>query len=98
MPAPVQDYCRQTAPAHVLDWETDFGFDVSGTDLARLAVPVLLVRGAYANPAMVTMTDALAAHLPQVQYALVPGASHFLISTHPQDCARLLDAHPARAL
>jgi len=95
MPAPVQDYCRQTAPANVLDWHTDFGFDFRGTDLARLEMPVLLVRGAHANPAMVAMTEVLARHLPQAQPAVVAGASHFLISTHPQDCAALLGAHLA---
>lgn len=95
MPAPVQDYCRQTAPANVLDWHTDFGFDFSGADLARLDLPVLLVRGAQANPAMVAMTEVLAAYLPQVQAAVVAGASHFLINTHPQDCAGLLGAHLA---
>jgi len=95
MPTPVQDYCRQTAPANVLDWHTDFGFDFSGADLARLDLPVLLVRGAHANPAMVAMTEVLAAHLPQVQAAVVAGASHFLINTHPQDCAALLGAHLA---
>ena len=95
MPAPVQDYCRQTAPANVLDWHTAFGYDVHGADLARLDLPVLLVRGEYANPAMVAATEVLAAQLPQVQPAVVAGASHFLISTHPQDCAALLGAHLA---
>jgi len=93
MPPAVQDYCRQSAPANVLDWHTDFGYDFSGAELARLGLPVLLVRGAQANPAMVAMTQVLATHLPQVQPAVVAGASHFLISTHPQDCAALLAAH-----
>ena len=79
----------------MLDWHTDFGFDFSGADLARLDLPVLLVRGEHANPAMVAMTEVLATHLPQVQPAVVAGASHFLISTHPQDCAALLGAHLA---
>lgn len=95
MPPAVQDYCRQTAAANVLDWHTDFGYDFSGADLARLGMPVLLVRGEQANPAMVAMTQVLADHLPQARTAVVGGASHFLISTHPQDCAALLAAHLA---
>lgn len=95
MPPAVQDYCRQSAPANVLDWHTDFGYDFSGADLARLDVPVLLVRGEHANPAMVAMTQVLADHLPQARTAVVAGASHFLINTHPQDCAALLAAHLA---
>ncbi|MCZ8291911.1 MAG: alpha/beta hydrolase [Hylemonella sp.] len=95
MPPAVQDYCRQSAAANVLDWRTDFGYDFSGADLARLTMPMLLVRGEQANPAMVAMTQALAAHLPQARAAVVAGASHFLISTHPQECAALLAAHLA---
>jgi pimeloyl-ACP methyl ester carboxylesterase len=53
-------------------------------------VPVLLVRGARANAAMVAMTDSLAAHLPRAHPAAVAGANHFLVSTHAAACAELL--------
>ena len=58
----------------------------------RLALPVLLVRGALANPAMVAITDELAACLPQVRTAVVEDAGHFLITSHGADCARLLSS------
>jgi pimeloyl-ACP methyl ester carboxylesterase len=90
MPEPVRDYCRKTARANVIDWETDFGFLAGPADYAKLAMPVLLVRGALANPAMVAMTDALANALPNVRPAVVPGAGHFLVSSHPAPCASLL--------
>ena len=90
MPEPVRDYCRATAYANVLDWRTDFGFDAAMADYARLSMPVLLVRGARANPAIVAITDALGDSLPNVRMAAVDGASHFLITTHAKDCARLL--------
>jgi pimeloyl-ACP methyl ester carboxylesterase len=96
LPAGVQDYCRATAPANVLDWRTDFGFDVTHEDCARLDVPVLLVRGGLANAAMVAMTDVLAASLRQASPAVVSGASHFLISTHAASCAELLGGFLAR--
>ncbi|WP_298825809.1 alpha/beta fold hydrolase [uncultured Piscinibacter sp.] len=97
MPAAVQDYCRQTAAANVLDWHTCFGFEVSGADVARLDVPVLLVRGGLANAAMVAITDQLAAHLRDVRHEVVEGAGHFLVSSHAEVCAELLAAHLGNA-
>jgi len=90
MPAVVQDYCRATTAANVLDWRTAFAFEASMADYARLDQPVLLVRGSGANAAMTTITDGLAACLPNVRPAVVEGASHFLITSHPEACASLL--------
>ena len=91
MPAAVQDYCRRTTASNVLDWRTGFGFDITPADLERLDVPVLLVRGALANPAMRAVTAVLAARLPKVRPAVVDGAGHFLITSHVASCAELLD-------
>lgn len=90
LPDAVQEYCRQTACANVLDWHTCFGFEAAPRDYARLDVPVLLARGGLANTAIVTITDVLAAHIPDARVEAVADAGHFLISSHPQDCAALL--------
>lgn len=90
LPASVQEYCNQTAHTNVLDWHTCFGFDVAPQDYARLDVPVLLVRGGFANAVIVTITDVLAAHIVGARVETVAGAGHFLVSSHPQDCAALL--------
>ncbi len=90
MPEPVQDYCRATAYANVLDWRTAFSFEAALDDYAGLKIPALVVRGGLANEAMVKITDGLAASLPDVRTSVVDGASHFLITTHADDCAQLL--------
>ena len=90
MPEIVRSHCGETAPANVLDWQTDFSFDASLQDYAALDIPVLLVRGGFANPAMVAMTDMLQQALPHVHSAVVEGAGHFLIATHARECAALL--------
>lgn len=92
MPEPVRDYCRKTAYANVLDWRSAFAFHAGKQDYAKLEIPVLLVRGSEACPAMVHITDALEEALPRVQPAVVAGANHFLITSHAEDCARLLAA------
>lgn len=90
MPEAAKAYCRTTAPANVLDWRTGYAFNANAADFARLDMPVLLVRGARANPAMVQITETLVASLPDVRMAAVDDASHFLITTHAEACARLL--------
>jgi pimeloyl-ACP methyl ester carboxylesterase len=96
LPQPVQDYCRRTAYANVLDWRTAFAFGATPADYARIAVPVLLVRGGKAVPAMVEITEALTRTIPRAERAVVEGAGHFLISTHPTECAALLRAFLTR--
>jgi len=90
MPSVVQEYCRDRCYSNVLDWRTAYTFKATPADYARLPMPVLLVRGSLANDAMVSITNALAASVPNARTAVVDGASHFLISTHPEECARLL--------
>jgi pimeloyl-ACP methyl ester carboxylesterase len=92
MPEAVKAYCRQTAGSNVLDWRTAFDFELERAQLARLALPVLLVRGAEANPAMVAITEALRTNLPRVRAEVVDGAGHFLITTHAAACAGLLSS------
>jgi len=90
MPEIVQGYCRSTTYANVLDWRTAFRFQARTADYAAIEVPVLLVRGSLANEAMVAITDTLARSLPNARPAVVDGADHFLITTHADECARLL--------
>ena len=65
-------------------------FGATPADYARIDVPVLLVRGGRAVPAMVEITEALRRAIPQARTAAVEGAGHFLISTHSAECAGLL--------
>ena len=90
MPETVREICRATAFANVLDWHTAYSFEATMADYARLTIPALVVRGARANPAMVKITEALEASLPNVHPAVIDGASHFLITTHAKDCGELL--------
>jgi len=92
LPENVQNYCRQTAYANVLDWHSAFGFDTVPQDYAAFDVPVLLVRGALANPVIVAITDVLGGALPNMRAEIIDGAGHFLISSHPTDCAAHLAA------
>ena len=90
LPDAVKAYCRQTAAVNVLDWHTAFGFKVTITDCASLQLPVLLVRGERANPAMTAITAALQGCVPNARPHVVEGAGHFLVSSHAPACAAML--------
>lgn len=90
MPDPVKAYCRETTWSNVLDWRAAFEFNAPKADYERLSFPVLAVRGGACNPVMRAITDALCDAVPNIRAAVVPDAGHFLISTHPTECADVL--------
>ncbi|MDW5441576.1 alpha/beta hydrolase [Polaromonas sp. SM01] len=92
MPEAVKTYCRETAAVNVLDWRTGFAFKVNASDCSSVNIPVLLVRGGEANPAMIAITDSLQRSLPKVRHVAVEGAGHFLITSHAARCAELLSS------
>ena len=92
LPDAVKTYCRQTAAVNVLDWRIAFDFKVTDMDCASLQLPVLLVRGERANPAMTAITNALQACLTDARPHVVEGAGHFLVSSHAPACAALLSS------
>lgn len=92
MPDAVKTYCRETVAVNVLDWRTDFAFKVNASDCSNLNIPMLLVRGGEANPAMIAITDTLQGGLPNARHVAVEGAGHFLITSHAARCAELLSS------
>ena len=90
MPEKVRDYCRATAFANVLDWRTVFTLKAVAGDYAKLTMPVLLARGGLANGVLIQVTNILQQWVPDCRVAVVEGANHFLNTSHPKQCARLL--------
>lgn len=90
LPDAVREYCRATTFANVLDWMTVPSLAIDAQRLSGVDRPVLLVRGSDANPAMVAITRLLEEALPRASTQIVADAGHFLISTHPNECAQRL--------
>ena len=90
MPKVVQEYCRSTGFANVLDWRTALSFKTSSDDFRNWKIPCLIVRGERANREMIEITDILSESIPDSKSSVVSGANHFLISSHPSICANLL--------
>ncbi|MDC1171500.1 alpha/beta hydrolase [Alphaproteobacteria bacterium] len=90
MPKVVQDYCRASKLTNILDWRTAFTFHASNDDYQKLKIPCLIVRSGLANVAMVQISDTLSKTIPNSKTAIVNKANHFLINSHPSECANLL--------
>jgi len=93
---PIQDFCRNHATTNLLDWRTAQSFTPDFADFTALSLPCAIIRGARANQAIVDISDLLCRYIPDSTGHVVDGADHFLISTHPGECAALIDAHMAR--
>ena len=65
--------------------------------LEGIDAPVLIAMGANSPPVIADIADALAARLPDVGRAKVPGAGHMLPVTHPQQVAELIGLNLERA-
>lgn len=95
MPEPVQDYCRSTVFSNILDWRSASGFTPFFSEYSAIDVPCTIVRGEHANQPMIDISDEISRKVPDSSLQVVPGAGHFLISTHPKDCAEIIDNHLA---
>jgi pimeloyl-ACP methyl ester carboxylesterase len=65
--------------------------------LESLTMPVMLISGAASPPVIHAIAEAIAARLPDVGVAEVPGAGHMLPVTHPDQTAGLIAANLDRA-
>jgi pimeloyl-ACP methyl ester carboxylesterase len=96
MPENVRAFCRASAVTNLRDWHTAATFTPTFESFSSFDLPVTLVRGSETPVPIVDVNEQLIAHIPRAIERIVDGADHFLISTHPSDCAEILDAHLAR--
>ncbi|MEP1208273.1 MAG: alpha/beta hydrolase [Rhizobiaceae bacterium] len=95
MPETVRNFCRATTYTNVLDWRAAAGFTPRVSEFSSIDVPSSLVRGELANDAIVEITGLLSQIMPSATQHIVPSAGHFLISTHAEQCAAIIDDHMA---
>jgi pimeloyl-ACP methyl ester carboxylesterase len=96
-PQRVRDYAVETTAVNLLDWASAFGFALTPASLAAVKVPTLVVRGGASHPAVQRANELLGGWIPGATVMAIPGAAHFMISTHAKEMARVIAAHVARA-
>jgi len=95
MPEAFRTHCAAQAATNFLDWNSAKGFAPQLSDFAKLDMPCTIARGEAANPAIIDLCNAITSHAPRAKLHVEPGAGHFLITTHPAQCAGVIDAHMA---
>lgn len=93
LPEAVRNYCRKTVATNVLDWRSALGFAPRIADFSEIGCPATIVRGEHASPAIVDLSQGIADQICGGAVQVVQGADHFLVATHPADCAAILERH-----
>lgn len=89
----VRDNLVKWLPKAPLDFRALIADDTPMERLARIACPVLLLRGARARAPSRRICDLLARHLPDARIVVVAGAGHMGPLTHTADVESMLRAH-----
>lgn len=92
-PERVRAYAVETTPVNMLDWASAYGFPLSGTSLAAVATPALVVRGGASHPAVQCANALLSEYMSGATLATIDSAAHFMIATHPNEMGRLIARH-----
>ena len=90
MPEHVQAFCNDCAAANALDWQGGPYVNFDKNRLNELLIPATIVSGGNTNTYMKRVTHHLKSYLPRAQFLEINGAGHFLISTHAEECSRIL--------
>ena len=95
-PGKVQDFCRANAHVNLLDWQPIIRADPPKFERSLFKkslneMPVKLVIGQNANFLIKDINNELCSLFKKHVEQEIKGAGHFLISTHPKDCANAID-------
>lgn len=86
-------FCQTKAATNLLDWELATSFAADFTDFRCLDMPCTVARGELANQAIIDVSNQIVANAQVARLHVEQGADHFLISTHPAECAAVIDRH-----
>ena len=75
---------------NIRQWQGNFAFRPTLDALRSLTVPTMLVQSERANPIAKLIIQRLHELIQGSNVAEISGANHFLIHTHPSDCARVV--------
>ncbi|MES2957368.1 MAG: alpha/beta hydrolase [Pseudomonadota bacterium] len=93
MPPRVREFTIRATGANVYDWLTAYDDRCDAAAFSRIAAPTQVLRGGLGHPAVQRSNELISQWLPKATLVTVPGASHFMITTHAAEVARLVEAH-----
>jgi hypothetical protein len=82
-----------TTPVNLLDWQSVYGFRLTPAVLAAVDIPSLALWGRLSHPAARRANALLGQCIRHGSVASIPGAAHFMISTHAAQVAGPFTRH-----
>jgi pimeloyl-ACP methyl ester carboxylesterase len=94
-PQRVRSYAVETTAVNIVDWKGAYGFQPAPASLATVEVPTLVLRGGASHPAVQRANELVAECMPKASVVTLPGAAHFMITTHAEEVAWMIAHHVA---
>jgi pimeloyl-ACP methyl ester carboxylesterase len=95
-PQRAREYAIEMTATNLLDWASGYGFRLTRAALAKINIPTLVLWGENSHPA-VRRNNQLLAQCTKASVVTLRGATHFMVSTHPEQVARELARHVTAA-
>jgi pimeloyl-ACP methyl ester carboxylesterase len=92
-PEKIRRYAVETTPVNLRDWQSAYGFALTRQLLAEIDCPVLAACGERSHRAMHAITRRLADNIPGGHHVTIDHAAHFMIATHADVVADLIESH-----
>jgi pimeloyl-ACP methyl ester carboxylesterase len=97
LPDRMREYVVATTTTNILDWQCGLGFDAPLSAYAGITAPTLILCGESGHPSIVRAAEILLGAMPRAALKAIPGASHFMMATHPADIAAFVREHVLEA-
>ncbi len=75
---------------NIRHWDSEAVMDCKAVDLQKLSVPTRLICGTQSNPVAHAICDHLHNQIPHSKKYIIDGASHFLVTSHVDECLETL--------
>jgi pimeloyl-ACP methyl ester carboxylesterase len=90
LPDFIKDSMVRLVKNNIRHWGVIAAMDSKITDLYRCNIPTRLVYGDQSNPVAGAICNHLEEHLPNSNKYIIKGASHFLVSSHTDECLQVI--------
>jgi pimeloyl-ACP methyl ester carboxylesterase len=90
---PVKEKLISQTASNILDWQTGFSSNLRMSEIESIQVPVHVICGSESHMAMKRSNQLLVDHLPNSDIQMLEGANHFMIGTHTEELATVIERH-----
>ncbi|MCC3861127.1 alpha/beta fold hydrolase [Pseudemcibacter aquimaris] len=91
IPPHVQDAMAEMTKNNLRHWELCKQLcKYNADDIRGIDIPVTVAHGSHSNFVAKTISNILKNNIPDCKQFEIKGASHFMITSHPKDCAKII--------